>query len=75
MFELHTKTGLDLYDQVLFLYKQYRLEAGVDGREDVTDQRAHDGNRSDDDHGNQYQDQRVFNHALSFFFESEFHNV
>jgi hypothetical protein len=63
-----------------FLLKQVRFrslstQAGVDGREDLTNQRAHDGHSGDDDDSNQYQDQRVLNHALSFFLESEFHNI
>ena len=65
----------DREDQVLFLIKLNGLEALVDGREDITDQRAHDGHGGDDDDSDEYQDQCVLNHALSFFLESEFHNV
>src|SRR5688500_15210821 len=50
------------------------LQAGVDGREDVTNQRTHDGDGGDNDHGHKHQDQRVLYHALSFFLESEFHD-
>jgi hypothetical protein len=61
--------GLERKAQVLFWKTGAELEAGVDGREDLADQRAHDGDGGDDDDGDEYQDQSVLNHALSFFLE------
>src|SRR5687767_6239248 len=61
-------------DQALFRRMHVRLQAAVDGREDLANQRTHDGDGGDDDYGYEHQDQRVLDHALSFFFESEFHD-
>jgi hypothetical protein len=66
---------LDLRDQAFLGQNSCGLEFGIDGRENLADQRAHDGNSSDDDHSHEHQDQGVLNHALTFFLESEFHDV
>ena len=54
-----------------FFERAYGLEAVVDGGEDPTNQRAHDADGGDNDHGHEYQDQSVLNQTLSFFLRGE----
>ena len=46
----------------------YRHQAGIKLAEDITDDRAEDHERRDNNNGNQNKNQRIFHKALAFLF-------